>query len=194
MLAGAAAVIALSLVRWMPQAWNHLAMLYWQRQCMDYGAPVDQVVYDQLVTAGLPTAAIVPTSWQSYYPRGSTLGLVGSATAFLHRRTDSNGAERLVVVDVLPPIRSQGSLVCLQCRVFTPGTALSRPREGGRQMFNPVLDDRLVDFSTRIRVFTGQPDPADASHFTITIEVDGRMQTLDGWLTRNDYVRLEKRK
>jgi hypothetical protein len=200
----AVAMLTLLLViRAAPRAWNHVAMLYWQGQCMDYVAPADQVVYDQLatpgVTAGPPTTAIVPASWRSFYMRASPSVPVGSsvcsATAFLHRRTDSSsGADRLVAVDVFPHIRSQGSLIYLACRVFTPGTALRRPREEGLRMRDQVLDDLLVDFSTRIRVFAGQPDPADASHFTIVMELDGEPRTLDGWLLDDDTIKLERRK
>lgn len=37
------------------------------------------------------------------------------------------------------------------------------------------------------RIFVGQPDPNDRSHFTITYELDGRPGVIDGWL-RNDLT------
>ena len=34
----------------------------------------------------------------------------------------------------------------------------------------------------QLRLFAGQADPADESHFTIDYEVDGDRGTIDGWL------------
>ena len=39
-----------------------------------------------------------------------------------------------------------------------------------------------VDYSNVLRVFAGQPDPKDASHFTIAYRIDGRDGVIDGWL------------
>ena len=44
-----------------------------------------------------------------------------------------------------------------------------------------------VEFDPRdlIRLYAGQPDPADESHFTIAYERDGRPGIIDGWLRDN---------
>ena len=41
--------------RWGPQAWRRAQLLYWQRQCLRYSAPADQVVYttDVAIAVGL---------------------------------------------------------------------------------------------------------------------------------------------
>lgn len=50
-----------------------------------------------------------------------------------------------------------------------------------------------VDYRDQLRVFAGQPDPADASHFTIPYDLDGRPGILDGWLKPDGSVQLEPR-
>ena len=45
----------------------------------------------------------------------------------------------------------------------------------------------------RLRVFAGQPDPKDESHFTIDYELDGVAGRIDGWLRADGVVALEPR-
>ena len=45
----------------------------------------------------------------------------------------------------------------------------------------------------RLRVFAGQADPNDESHFTIAYELDGVAGTIDGWLRADGSVILEPR-
>jgi hypothetical protein len=47
--------------------------------------------------------------------------------------------------------------------------------------------------SRRVRIFAGQADPADESHFTLTYEVDGHRGLIDGWLDPYDKVRMQVR-
>lgn len=49
-----------------------------------------------------------------------------------------------------------------------------------------------IDYGNVVRFWAGQPDPADASHFTIPYDVDGRAGVIDGWL-RDDGLRLRPR-
>jgi hypothetical protein len=50
-----------------------------------------------------------------------------------------------------------------------------------------------VDYRDQLRVFAGQPDPADPSHFTIAYDLDGRPGIIDGWLKPDGSVQLEPR-
>jgi len=51
---------------------------------------------------------------------------------------------------------------------------------------------RFGRFKT-FRIFAGQPDPADSRHFTIRYELDGKSNTIDGWLMPDDTVQLQPR-
>jgi len=44
-----------------------------------------------------------------------------------------------------------------------------------------------------VRVYAGQPDRDDPSHFTIRYQMWGQEDVLDGWLQDNDGVRLVPR-
>ena len=48
-------------------------------------------------------------------------------------------------------------------------------------------------FATAERVYAGQPDPSDPSHFVIEIESGGRRHTVDGWLQDDDTPLLQLR-
>jgi hypothetical protein len=50
-----------------------------------------------------------------------------------------------------------------------------------------------VDRRDVLRIYAGQPDPADASHFTIAYTLDGTPGTIDGRLLDNDRVDLKPR-
>jgi hypothetical protein len=50
-----------------------------------------------------------------------------------------------------------------------------------------------IDYRDQLRVYAGQPDPTDESHFTLGYELDGKPGTIDGWLRPNGSVVLEPR-
>jgi hypothetical protein len=63
-------------------------------------------------------------------------------------------------------------------------------RKGAATWENGTIEPHL---SQVFRVFAGQPDPRNASHFTIGYEVDGKPGTIDGWLLKDLTVVLEPR-
>lgn len=50
-----------------------------------------------------------------------------------------------------------------------------------------------VQYKQQLRVYAGQPDPADASHFTINYVLDGQPGVIDGWLKADGSVALRPR-
>jgi hypothetical protein len=60
--------------------------------------------------------------------------------------------------------------------------------EEGQSLDTPPV----IDYGNVLRFYAGQPDPDDASHFTIAYVLDGRAGTIDGWL-RNDGPELRPR-
>ena len=49
-----------------------------------------------------------------------------------------------------------------------------------------------IDYGNVLRFFAGQPDPDDASHFTIRYQADGREGVIDGWM-QDDGLHLRAR-
>lgn len=50
-----------------------------------------------------------------------------------------------------------------------------------------------IEYRDQLRVFAGQADPSDASHFTIAYDLDGQPGVIDGWLNADGSVKLEPR-
>jgi hypothetical protein len=50
-----------------------------------------------------------------------------------------------------------------------------------------------INYRSQMRVYAGQPDPADASHFTIAYDLDGHPGVINGWLKADGSIVLEPR-
>jgi hypothetical protein len=48
-----------------------------------------------------------------------------------------------------------------------------------------------VQYSDQLRLYAGQIDPADPSHFTIAYDLDGQTSVIDGWLKADGSVVLQ---
>jgi hypothetical protein len=44
-----------------------------------------------------------------------------------------------------------------------------------------------------LRILAGQRDPKDPTHFTVDYDVGGVKNTIDGWLTDDDFLRIVPR-
>jgi hypothetical protein len=125
------------------------------------------------------------------------------AVLFMHERRSSKGIRKLVIVSCDPRWDPARSMPGYLARV------LERPvRPGSDVDAQTLLEDSLVNIMgspmhricsgpttpERIRFFAGQPDPVDASHFTIGYEMAGARGSVDGWLDADGRrVRLEVR-
>jgi hypothetical protein len=59
-----------------------------------------------------------------------------------------------------------------------------RPVDASAALVSGAADEHPpvpIDYGNRLRVYAGQADPADASHFTIAYQLDGKAGTIDGW-------------
>jgi hypothetical protein len=215
-LLGAAliAILAFATIRWGSVARRKIAVLYWQHECLVAAPPADQVVYaeDPVVVAGLlrqgsqytkistragSAAGRATPDWTalaSWLPAG--MGSSRGAVLFMHERHTPSGKRRLVVVQgdfdpsMAPPLFIPGfdlNLTVLEpetlrahAKVRTPAVAISvtsaRPRN-----------------SPKLKIFAGQIDPSDPSHFTIGYEMYGQPGIVDGWLRKYDQVEIKVR-
>jgi hypothetical protein len=143
--------------------------------------------------------------------------------AFLHSRKAPNDIERLVCVEFLAQetmrktsdgpdtryyhlkndrifttraydpapdgtlhVANSRSLTILQPPDHNPFVVWNKAASWESGRIEPHLRDVM-------RVFAGQPDPNDASHFTIGYELDGAPGVIDGWLVNDQTVVLEPR-
>jgi hypothetical protein len=134
------------------------------------------------------SAFSVPVEWTSLYAELSPPGLKSYGTAFLGELRSARGAPRLVGVDITFDRRlgSSDSLV-LSWRVVDPAPPFRLPKVVARDSYH-------VPASTMFqRVYAGQIDPSNRSHFSIAIEVEGKRRVLDGWLHEDDTISMEQR-
>jgi hypothetical protein len=118
---------------------------------------------------------------------------------FLHSRQAKGGQERLVHVGVnkifalravgegdLSPGKAQEQQV-LDWQVIRPGT-LFRP---AAQVASGSFGNKTlwINMPKPLRLYAGQADPADASHFTINmVTANGGTLIIDGYLQTNDQI------
>jgi hypothetical protein len=198
-------VVAILLV---PRYLRHTQLLYWQRHCLTHHAPPDRVIfendpeqaqrllngpdgYDGDVQNG---AFLFPTVWRRFY-QGVSGGLIASSgTAFLGERVTPAGQRVLVAVDLFLTAPGPNiTTASFGVSVVTPGTSYRRPHP--LPAATAVGDGRYVGLyaADRFRVFAGQRDAADGSHFTIEYDLNGKHHTLDGWLEDDQTVKIEIR-
>jgi len=133
-----------------------------------------------------------------------TSGAMMDQLLFLHERLSPSGHRRLVVVMAF-------SDDCFTADVIKPVDWFASPP---RWRYVPeawIVNHsfvQLIDFQTWAgvrsgplprppeeitRIFFGQPDPENASHFTIRYKVRDQEGLIDGWLCDNDAVYLRPR-
>jgi len=179
---------------------------YWQRQCMNWTAPADQILFSDVpadaerlgALAGYHPAAMPVRLSIGYAPPpllfrrrlSSYLVMFGSSpenTVFLHARRAGGAAKpQLLIISVLP--NSFDEVTYTRYALYT-GIEQFRPAT------TPVgtvytLHDLFVSRKS-LRLYAGQPDPNDESAFSIGYELDGVKGTLKGRLNANSQVTFD---
>lgn len=183
------------------------AYLRMQRRCMTDNTPPKVVTYEEKPATSDPYNAEdgAYDGWYSHrtigemtivHRRHRALGPVGAgndAAVFLHGRRSPGGNERLVRVAT-----HYGFETSLQSKRWVPltyqvGTLASRV-PGSRMTFNSYIPLHIqLNKGDMLRFYAGQPDPNDASHFTIGYELNDVPGTIDGWLQDDDRIKFQYR-
>ena len=169
-------------VKGVPLAWHRAQLLYWQRKAMAYTLPPGTIALDEKT---VPSAA---TAWDRFYQLYSPPGRVTFPTLFLHERQSAGGERRLVVVEAISTFHMKGSEegMALSVLVVRPGTGLSPPEiRSDSAHYPPII------YGKTLRIYAGQVDPGDPSHFSIRGESDGKAFVIDGWLRDDDTVSID---
>jgi hypothetical protein len=109
---------------------------------------------------------------------------------FAHERRTATGPARLVIVEGIVnwETSSPGQTHLLPlATTFATDAPGQTPLKPTSESEGPTIDAQLAnDPAWAIRVFAGQPDPKDASHFWIDYETSaGTKGTIDGWLRQS---------
>jgi hypothetical protein len=166
---------------------------------MEYRAPADQVVYER----GPGAAALLATSHEylalaspsnqpapvgrepaclTSYQQGVGTPSPGGGVLFMHTLRVPSGADRLVIVRSnfshdTPPMFIHG--FDLEVSLTELATWKSPPKDVTGAMAIDVMSS-ILQAPPRMRIFAGQPDPADPTHFTIRYEFNGKRFIADG--------------
>lgn len=218
-LAVAVVLLALAAAHWLPRLEAHFRALRAQSELLGHQWPAGQPVWEEdppqvrsLLYANMGYAR---RHVRNPRPNGFTaatrtvLGLdalgtgTGDCTPFVHGRSVPGGPPRLVVVhghmitwegfvSFSRGTRSAGfgRDMNLSVEVLQLGSVGRAPRVLRNQPAELVL--KLNDHD-RLRLYTGRPDPADPSRFTIDFDCNGVRGTIDGRLLGDDTVTLTPR-
>ena len=172
----AAALVALVVAFYTaPPLWRWARLWYWQRQCMNYSAPLNQIVFDDDPKAPVRRAVHCFTELDrlGHLSSGPT-----DTVIFLHSTTNHD-SRCLVMARVAG---RSGSEIFIDHWL---GSATERfGGEGGDGFF---LAPPNANYN-HLRVFAGQPDPSNDRHFAFDYELDDKHGTIDCWVTRNEGV------
>jgi hypothetical protein len=198
---------------WLVPTFERWQDLRKQKPLMAHRAPADQVAFDNApddAAAGAPTSAdpgltrpatqpilYLPPQWHSR-PDGIT-EMRPTNLAFLHARTSPGGNQRLVAIECLPDQEVVVAPVlgltpddrCLRFRFCSIRPATWR--QSASFALTARIPFRVLTTGRRFRLFAGQPDPSDPSHFTFDYECDGHRGVIDAWLRDDDKIDLKPR-
>ena len=199
---------------------DKFTFLYHQSRCMTFAAAPVTVAYTEdratverltgvhsisgrgtvagpgwaaLINSGKPVAYyLAPPSLRALEETRDVNLPQGIGAVFLHGRTSRGGAERLVVVKV-DLMRKYGAYPrtgffdqLLLASAMRPAGLVSGPSVT-RSSWRPPS---IPAWGT-LTLLAGQPDPSDASHFTIDYQTPAGKGTIDGWLQPDDTVKFE---
>jgi hypothetical protein len=194
---------------WVFRLGQQIDFLFVQRHLMRYTMPADRVV----LAAGTPDVPQL-LSASGYHVLASDvfhqltkvkaaahnppkdvplLTLPTETYVFVHARRSAGRHERLlsVVVGAQRPFEP-GLGYDLTALAQVPANLMLGSRPTPCSQFGASGEANLR-YTNSFRIFAGQADPTDESHFTIRYEVDGKSNIIDGWLMSDDSVKLQPR-
>ncbi|MDP9172986.1 MAG: hypothetical protein M3O30_03865 [Planctomycetota bacterium] len=179
-------VMAMGCAIWGPAAGRWTQTMYWQHRCMTSELPPQTLVIDDSLKS--PSSASAEPGMTARVNR-----FIGEANTnvviFVHELHRPDGESRLVAVDVAYGHYSQPNMLDVHANVWVPGTLGKMPLFA-RMDWNSL---HLPSDSKRVRLFAGQADPQNQTHFWFHYEVDAASYNADGWLDNNDQILIAQR-
>ena len=187
-----AAAIAVAAVLWGPGLGRLADFLYWQHRCLIFTQPADHVVYELAPGKIIRAETCVPALHLDASLTGSTI--------FLHEMRRPDGTRLLVSVRLLPSSPSQvanpDSHGFFHALTLNEWMVAATPQKLANSGFiywgSPLVTWGFAD-DHHWKVFAGQPDENNPSHFTFDYEVDGGRRTCDAWLNNQGQLLASQR-
>ena len=145
-------------------------------------------LHERKTPGGVAYVVAVQLSANHTFNRNSLVDVSGATTATRYRQTKHRSLT--AAARIADPA---GPAAAVKARRHSAGAQLNLPDSAERQVSSipPGLSIDVtpeIDYGNALRFFAGQPDPNDASHFTIAYQADGRDGVIDGWLKDNGLV------
>jgi hypothetical protein len=174
--------VAIAIV-WGPPLKKRATFLYWRHECLNYTMPVGLVVYD----SSTPTQVLSPCIPAQRFAQIMGQVLPSSSVIFLHRMNRPDGAERLVELSILLNVGAvRGSILGLPGSITFVLTVSSA--RGSNDTPTCDFNSLMFPAAAHVKIFTGQPDSQNPSHFAFDYEIDGNRHTSDVWLDNSDHL------
>ena len=172
------------------------------RECAAHVTPATTVVWEEdseqvkrlhdyeIVGSHHGNAAyVVPEKWRQL---NAVIGrqIQTWGTLFLHERATPTSKRKLLVgVDIAGWSRGGPVVLFARVRTIAPAAPMRLPTQANVAHPSVVL----ATTESPLRLFAGQPDVNDASHFTIDFVIGDAKGVIDGWLKEDGSVLLERR-
>ena len=166
-----------------PSAWRWGEYLYWQERCLNYIAPPTLAVYDS--SSGHEVFS--PCVPEAQFSRNGGVGDGSSCGIFVHAMHRPDGTKCLVELNLDSPVFSNGFKYYWMEYCVWIVSPVANFAHGARADFT-YIDDRH-----KWRIYAGQPDPTNATHFTFDYEINGQRHTCDAWLNNSNQLVLSTR-
>jgi hypothetical protein len=160
--------------------------IYWQQQCLNFDYPPNQVIY-QSEPINAPATVCIPAIRFAAFS-----GTPNSGTdIFVHRMRRPDGMDCLVELEFIwmsPPGDTDSMTVI--GGVKSSVWSISPVASLATQATTPLP---LAIPNQSLKIFAGQIDPNDASHFTFNYDLNGYDQTCDAWLNNSNQLIVSTR-
>ncbi|MEO6436232.1 MAG: hypothetical protein ABIP55_10810 [Tepidisphaeraceae bacterium] len=165
-------------------------------RCAEYAVAPSTLVYDESPSQADSPIKVnrisrIPPLWTDFCHAAGAGQIRSNGTLFLGERKSPSGDRLLIGVDITG--WSRGGPVILYCnaRTFFPASVLELPHQ------TASLGTESINFGPTeglLRLFAGQADPNDASHFTVAYTLSNQAGVIDGYLQNDGSVVLELRR
>ena len=184
---------------------DHIALLYAQHRAMNYSAPAGQIVF----TSDAEQAKMLVASSAGYiwtFPNQppvvrpepiwisfNRLLLPGvaappAATVFCHQMRTPAGKRRLVALNLIYNGPWSNVPIFFNAMVIEPGATLFSKPGSLKGTVCEISYHSMILAIQRTRIFAGQIDAADPTHFTIPYQIGDRPGIMDARLQDDDTL------
>lgn len=195
-----------------PPIWRRATARLLLHRCLDFSAPADHVTFDadpiraaariskdsqywNSLSHESPASAVAswaPPLWVSLIgqvdPTLRTYRL-SPPLVFMHERTTADGARRLAILRYAGTANAEAGPAthAFECDLIDPKRGLSPDNISTQTVKLLVMKHPII------RLYAGQHDSTDHSHFAFKYETEDGGGVIDGWLMDGTTVRLQVR-